>query len=260
MPKLILHILIFIISGYLHAEIDTVANDSIEIIELDTTGVEIDSSQTLVYDTTHVDVLEIPQAKIDSLIATNEYIYLTEEVRENMGLWEWFMMKFWQWFNKVYNTMGRYGLVELLGFIFAAIIVGFIIYKLAKRELSFGFVSSGEEKSEGDLVVTIKKDEFDNLIEKARNEGNRNEIIRLSFLKIISELNNQNIIRYSEDKTNRDYFYEINDDSIKTQFKKVSNIFDYTFYGEFEITDTHLNQYEPLFQNLYNSLPKGAIK
>lgn len=251
MPKLLLYILLFSFSTYLFAEVDSSAVDSIEITITD-------STQTLLYDTTHVEVLAMPQAKIDSLLASNDYIYLTDEVRESMGLWEWLKMKFWQWFYDIYNTMGEYGLVELLGFILAAVIIGFIIYKVAKRELSFGFVGSGEEKTDGDLVVSIKKDEFDNLIEKARNDGNRNEVIRLSFLKIISELNNQSIIKYSEDKTNRDYYYEIGDESIKSQFKKVSNIFDYTFYGEFEISDSHLNQYEPLFSNLYNSLPKGV--
>lgn len=260
MPKLLLYILLFSISTSLSAEVDTNAVGSLEITNTDSTEIVTDTTQTLLYDTTHVEVLAIPKAKIDSLLASNDYIYLTEEVRENMGLWDWLVMKFWQWFNEVYRTMGEYGLVELIGFILAAIIIGFIIYKLAKRELSFGFVGSGEEKTESDLVVTIKKDEFDSMIEKARNDGNRSEVIRLSFLKIISELNNQDIIRYSEDKTNRDYYYEIKDDAIKTQFKRVSNIFDYTFYGEFEITDTHLNQYEPLFRNLYNSLPKGAIK
>lgn len=260
MPKLILYILIFTFSTYLHSEEDSTSIDSVEIIYLDTANIEIESALTIKYDTTDVEVLSIPKVKIDSLKATGDYIYLTDEERENMGLWDWLKMKFLQWFYSIFNTMGEYGLLDLLGLIFGVIVIGFIIFKIANRGLSFGFVGSGEERSDGDLVVSIKKDEFDKLIETARNNGNRNEIIRLSFLKIISELNNKNIIKYSEDKTNRDYYYEISDENIKSQFKKVSNIFDYTFYGEFEITDSHLNQYEPIFLNLYNSLPKGVSK
>lgn len=260
MPKLILYILLLTFSSYLYGENDSTIIDSAAIQMMDSTVVEDDTTDVFKYDTTDVVVLAIPKSKLDSLKESGDYLYLTDEVRENMGLWDWLKMKFWQWFYELYSKMGEYGLVELVGFILAAIIIGFVIYKLAKRELSFGFVGSGEEKSDGDLVVSIKKDEFDHLIHNARNDGNRKEVIRLSFLKIISELNNQDIIRYSEDKTNRDYYYEIGDESIKSQFKKVSNIFDYTFYGEFEITDSHLQQFEPLFSNLYNSLLKGANK
>jgi hypothetical protein len=160
----------------LHSEEDTTSIDSVEMIYLDTANIEIDSALTINYDTTDVEVLSIPQVKIDSLKATGDYIYLTDEERENMGLWDWLKMKFLQWFYGIFNTIGEYGLLDLLGLIFGVIVIGFIIFKIANRGLSFGFVGSGEERSDGNLVVSIKKDEFDKLIETARNNGNRNEI------------------------------------------------------------------------------------
>jgi|GEM_PF-1730126 hypothetical protein len=260
MPKVLLYILLFSFSIHLYSEEDTSSIDSVEIIYLDTSDIVIDSAMTVMYDSTEVEVLPIPKVKIDSLRASGDYIYLTAEEREKLGLWDWLKMKFLQWYYNLFNSLGEFGLIELIVYIFGAIILGFIIYKIANHGLSFGFVSSGEQRSEGDLVVSIKKDEFDKLIETARSSGNRNEIIRLSFLRIISDLNNKNIIKYTEDKTNRDYYYEISDENIKSQFKKVSNIFDFTFYGEFEISESHLSQFEPLFQKLHNSLLNGASK
>lgn len=260
MLRIFVYIILFSFSVSLFGEIDSNSIDTAEYNSQNLDTNEADTIQQLNYISKDVDIILVPHKKLDSLISSGDYIYLTEEEREELGIWDWVKMKLFQWFSNALYRMNELGLIELLAYILGLVCLGFIIYNLINHGFSFGLVNTTNQKSELDLVISNDKEDFDKRIEQAKKNGDSREVVRLSFLKIISELNNKDIIKYSEDKTNRDYFYEIKDDDIKSQFKKVSNIFDYTFYGEFEITDSHLTQVEPLFYNLLNSLDGGNNK
>ena len=71
--------------------------------------------------------------------------------------------------------------------------------------------------------------------------------MRFYFLAYLKQLHQGEHIDFHKDKSNRDYRYEINDTTIRSEFDVLSRVFDYCWYGEFEIGTEQFGRVEILF-------------
>ncbi len=92
-----------------------------------------------------------------------------------------------------------------------------------------------EKLSEKELIETSRLDEIDRLIKEAENQYNYRLALRLQFLKIFKKMMENQFIQYKKDKTNYDYYNEIETPDLKKYFKKISRWYDYVWYGEYYI-------------------------
>lgn len=67
--------------------------------------------------------------------------------------------------------------------------------------------------------------------------------IRWYYLKQLNILNDKKIITYQPFKTNIDYMMELGKSSYQKEFKDISHIYDYVWYGKYDIA---LLDYEKL--------------
>jgi len=226
--------------------------------DLSKTEIQNDSTNkelTAIYEyDSKVDIIQYNESILDSLKESNEYLYNEFEIKEEFSLFEWLWWKFKRMMNEIFSTLDQYGILEILITIAILIIAALIAYKYSNNSLNLGFKSRHDKILSNDMIINIKQGKYDSLIDNAKKIGNANEVIRLYFLKIISNLNYQGIIQYSEDKTNRDYYYEIKSNNIKQQFKSVTNIFDFSFYGEFDVSINQLQEFEPLFIKIISEI------
>ncbi len=81
----------------------------------------------------------------------------------------------------------------------------------------------------------IEKIDLDALITGAITEKNYRLAIRYMYLKALQDLSLKKIIDYHFEKTNADYYREIADITIKKRFNRVSYLYDYIWYGKFEL-------------------------
>lgn len=95
--------------------------------------------------------------------------------------------------------------------------------------------------------------QYDKLIDEAVMAGDFRLAIRLHFLDILMKLDKKGIISFKEDKTNRGYYNEINQPSVKKGFSDVAGIFENVWYGELVLSK---NQYTEL-ENVLSELRKG---
>lgn len=91
---------------------------------------------------------------------------------------------------------------------------------------------------------------FDALIKKALKDSNYRLATRYLYLASLKKLTNKNVIEWHYDKTNTDYLNEIQDDTIKGYFKRISYIYDYVWYGEFSIDQIAFNKNQEDFNKL----------
>jgi len=87
----------------------------------------------------------------------------------------------------------------------------------------------------------IHQNKFDILIKNYENANEFRMAFRYQYLWIIQLLSNKKVIQWQKKKTNSDYLAELEGTSHEFIFKDLSYIFDYVWYGEFEITK---EQYE----------------
>ncbi len=95
--------------------------------------------------------------------------------------------------------------------------------------------------------------QYDKLIDEAVMAGDFRLAIRMHFLDILLKLDKKGIISFKEDKTNRGYYNEINQPSVKKGFSGVAGIFENVWYGELALSR---NQYTEL-ENVLSELRKG---
>ncbi len=64
--------------------------------------------------------------------------------------------------------------------------------------------------------------------------------VRFFYLKMLRQLSENQLIVFQTDKTNRDYLNEIESPELRDEFRDITRLFEYIWYGEFPID-------EPLF-------------
>ena len=68
-------------------------------------------------------------------------------------------------------------------------------------------------------------------IDKAAQQGNYRLAVRLLFLRILKNLSQKNIIRYTQDKTNLDYLVQLHATRYYSDFFRITRNYEYSWYG-----------------------------
>lgn len=128
-----------------------------------------------------------------------------------------------------------------LSWLFIIILIVAVVYLAVTllNEGNTGWFSTKRNTSLADHksfnVDTASNDDFIALISKAEEQNNYRLAIRYYFLFILKTMSSKNLIKIEEDKTNSEYLREINNQKIENQFSSALYIFNYTWYGEFEV-------------------------
>lgn len=91
-----------------------------------------------------------------------------------------------------------------------------------------------------DIDITSETD-LQAKIKEALNQNNFRLAIRYQYLYLLQLMSQNGIITYHKEKTNADYRYEIKNQALAQSFDYTSYIYDYTWYGGFEMSES---QYE----------------
>ncbi len=124
-----------------------------------------------------------------------------------------------------------YGLMGLL-----------IIYLLIRVLINEKFNSIFSKKATSIVDIDLSEHhieaiDLDALTTSALKNKDYRLAIRYQYLKILKLLSKKEIIEWHFDKTNADYEKEIGEPQIKNEFKKVSYLYEYIWYGEQRIDE-----------------------
>tara|TARA_Y100000589_G_scaffold132495_1_gene126407 strand:+ start:73784 stop:74449 length:666 start_codon:yes stop_codon:yes gene_type:complete len=150
--------------------------------------------------------------------------------------------KFFEWLEDLFGKAH----VDTAWTYIEIILVLFLVYFVLTRIFKFGLFNIFSKKNKKTANQVILNDwqedihaiNFDDKINQALKDQNYREAIRLRFLKVLKLLTDNDYIHWSIEKTNRDYLNEMSNKQLKEPFEKTVLIFDYVWYGEFDI-ETH---------------------
>ena len=100
----------------------------------------------------------------------------------------------------------------------------------------------------------IKNEDIQELIKKALANENYRLAIRYYYLYILQLLSERELIDWQQQKTNDDYMVELSDSSFKNDFGKATLLYDYVWYGEFELNHERYQKAELVFASLKKSI------
>ena len=150
------------------------------------------------------------------------------------------------------NMVVGYRIVALL----AILAVIYIVAKaILQKEGMWIFGRSVKKIIASDVAAeNIHEMDFATLIEKTKNDGDYRLALRYYYLWLLKKLSAREIIQWNWDKTNTDYFYEIKDNNLRDDFKYLSYVYDYSWYGEFEVDEKAFGKAEKAFKKTMNIL------
>ncbi len=193
----------------------------------------------------------IPDTVISKLKKEDEFWYADEagkksEKKENnkktdtpLGQQSWFRLMVW--------------LVIIGGFtaFLATYLSGSNIGLFRKKKI---LISQNEQ--DGEMPEDIFAINYHKEIDKAAAIGNYRLAVRFMFLRLLKNMAEQKIIRYKEDKTNFDYLSELSSTSKYEQFFKVTRNYEYSWYGQFIISEEAYHLIKNDFDEFENQLNK----
>ncbi len=195
----------------------------------------------------------------------DEFTYEYNFDAQQKSIWEQFKMwlshKFKEWFGfadtkKASEFTGNF--IKIIYIIVILIVLYFIIKTLLNKEGNWVFGRSTAKINihATNLDENILITDYDNLIIKAKQKEDYRLAIRYSYLKSLKKLAEFDIIEWDYEKTNSDYYREIKNLDLKNQFQYISYIYNYCWYGEFNLNHLEYIEAENSFNKLINSIRK----
>ncbi|MCK0161993.1 DUF4129 domain-containing protein [Allomuricauda sp. F6463D] len=210
------------------------------------------------------DVTPIGFTKEDLGNYNSDSAFNYEEVKVENNWWtditNWFyniVRRFFEWIFGVGNAEGYLAVfLEILPYLLLALFLYLVIRFFVKSNMQ----GVGKNKKNPNVVSLsedehiIKNEDIQQLIKNALNDKNYRLAIRYYYLFILQLLSEKELIDWQQQKTNDDYLEELSESNLKNAFGKTTLLYDYVWYGEFEIDRERYQQAEVVFESLKNTL------
>jgi len=219
-------------------------------------------SSTVQYDDSKLEVQQITKEDLKKYKDDTDFNY-SEVVQEESFLNKivlWFrnmVKKIFEWLFGVGNASG------LLKFIFNVLpylILLFLVYLLLKFFLKVNSrtMITGQQNP-ATITFTeeehiLKNEDINALIIEAIKQQNYRLAIRYYYLLSLKKLSQNHIISWQQQKTNEDYISEIEAINLKASFTNITRIYDYVWYGEFDIDALKFETFKSQFESLNNTI------
>ncbi len=205
------------------------------------------------YDKSHVEVRTPKAGKIEDYKNKRDFKY-DRKLTQKPNHW-WY--KFIYWLNrKLIWVITESLFFKILFYLTVFVISIALILKIMNYDISRIFSRKGPEKKFAYQTgkENIHELNLDELIAQHVREKQFRLAIRYMYLKVLKELNNAEIIEWKINKTNRDYIQEMEDMRLYEDFRDLSGMFNFVWYGNFQLNENYFQQIQDKFSNFYSQI------
>lgn len=103
----------------------------------------------------------------------------------------------------------------------------------------------------------LHETDLDRFLREALSQGNYPLAVRLYYLQIIKSLSGKSAIRWSREKTNRDYLREMRGHPLAEPFREATRIYERVWYGNQALSAEEFATLEPKLKNLSGAIMPG---
>ena len=168
-----------------------------------------------------------------------------------------------KWLEKALIALGNFWALlvnsAVLWIILGAIAI-FVIYKLLVINNSIIF-RGGRKKIQNTNDTGEAEDigatNWDALLQKAVENNELQLAVRYSYMWLLQMLQEEQLIKYRTDKTNFEYYRELENTPYKQPFKSLSREYEYAYYGNYAITTGAYNTYIELFNKVRKQIKRS---
>ena len=204
-------------------------------------------------DQTKLKVITVPTNKIDQFRENSDFNYqLSKE--KGQGFWDLFWHYVRKFFIKLFSSEG---VAPYIRYVLIFLFLSFVVYKIAGGNLS-GIFSFNKKAKAANGFNYFEEDIYQQDIDKKLNEALRNrnfrDAIRYYYLILLKKLDSGEFILWELGKTNHDYQKELQNQSFLGDFIKLSGVYEYAWYGNFEVKEEKFTRWQNGFKEIYKKL------
>lgn len=211
--------------------------------------------QTDIQDTTSITIIQPSKEKEKEIFSDSKLNYKHEVVAKK-GMIE----KFLEWLAEIlfgkagYDNVNTARQILIWSIIILSIVI--IVWLLSRSEL----VSLVKPKSKAtafnfsDVTEDLGTINFDQKINEAEKQSDYRLAIRWHYLKILFVLDKKGLISFASFKTNIDYSNELKGKAYHPGFIKLSRIYEYVWYGQFELNEASYQSNASEFKTIEKQL------
>ncbi len=197
------------------------------------------------------------QEDLNEIYEGEEYRYDRET--NPTGWWARFKegwRRFWQELFDTRRDASASGVVRILYWIGGIALLGLVIYFIVRAIMNdegswiFGRASDKGIVNAGDVETNIHETDFIALVKQAKEEQNYRLAVRYYYLWVLKNLSSRELIEYDVEKTNSDYQLEIKDKNLQKDFGYTSYLYNYIWYGEFDVNEDEFKKASSAFDSL----------
>jgi hypothetical protein len=190
----------------------------------------------------------------------SDFVYEFKAPKKNA--WD----RFKEWLAHIFDNIFHFGnkktsanVVGILLKILATALIVFVIYLIVKAIMNDeGQWIFGKNSDKKIINYEIEKNlhlvDFDKLIKNTLQSGEKRLSIRYYYLWLLKKMSAKEMIVWDIEKTNSDYLYELKNQETKDEFAYLSYIYNYIWYGEFELDDETFAKAKTAFEKSIKSL------
>lgn len=139
--------------------------------------------------------------------------------------------------------------IQLIVICMGAFLIGWALYYFIKQPSNKRIDKQGVVTIEN-LEEHLDESDLDRFLRQALEQGRYGDAVRIHFLEIIKSLNEKGHIKWSKDKTNRDYLHELNQSTFLKAMRKQTRIYEKVWYGNMEVDNGLYSALAPAFKAL----------
>ncbi|MDJ1480101.1 DUF4129 domain-containing protein [Cytophagaceae bacterium DM2B3-1] len=191
--------------------------------------------------------------KLSDFVNNSDYQYDIKQPADRLSWWE----RFKAWLSELLNDLFRgYGKIpggdRTIKIIVIVISAGLLIFALIKfigadPRSWFKRSAKTDELSLEDIENDIHSISFDEMIADAVAKQQHKRAIRLFYLKSLKQLSDRDWIDWQPYKTNYEYVKELKKNELLGDFKQLTYLFEYIWYGDFQLDAVSFKEAEQRF-------------
>lgn len=214
------------------------------------------------YDDQEINTIDITEKQLESFKADDKFNYEIEKVDNSWweGIKNWFYNVLRRFFEWVFGVDAAPSYIAAFLKYVPYLLLGLLLYLLIRFFIKANTKNILFTKSNENTVLLseeeriMKTEDIQNLIKKALEEKNYRLAIRYYYLYLLKLLTERELITWELQKTNDDYIQELSQSKLRPLFKKVTLLYDYIWYGEFQIDGEGYERAKLKFDQLKNSI------
>lgn len=203
-----------------------------------------DMQKNLIYDTERLEGTHIDKEAIDNFKNDPDYNYLEIEPEET------WLTRLRRKLSEIWNSFIRSltggaeatgvlaSLLALLPYVMIGALLGVLIWVFLKIDNARAIVQTHSKGVYiGDDEEILKNEDILSLIDPALQDKNYRLAVRYYYLLTLQKLSGKELIDWQVQKTNHEYIYEIKNNNLRKQFGQLTDVYDYIWYGNFEVDE-----------------------